>query len=294
MKIDGVVVLYNPDEKLLDNIESYINELSTLFIVDNTPNVDNTKKFEKNKKIKYIPLKENKGIAYALNVGAKEAIKDKADYLLTMDQDSRFRKGHFEKMVKMLNKVYQHSELATFLGITPNKIGVVSPFHVTKRTEKSVDLVKGVDYPLEVMCSGNLVNLDAYKKVDGFKEWMFIDCVDFEFCFNLQIHKYDIVRFNEIKLDHELGDTKRIEMLGKTLYSDNHSPIRWYYMSRNRRYIYDMYYDLFPEYCTALRKCTKKELIKIWLFENDKIKKTKAIIKGLKDYKKGVKGPGKF
>ena len=41
MKLAGVVVLYNPDQKVLDNISSYIDELDVLYLVDNS-NADTT------------------------------------------------------------------------------------------------------------------------------------------------------------------------------------------------------------------------------------------------------------
>lgn len=70
MKLAGVVVLYNPDQKVLDNISSYIDELDVLYLVDNS-NADNSK-FFLNDKFEYIPLLKNTGIAHALNVGAKK------------------------------------------------------------------------------------------------------------------------------------------------------------------------------------------------------------------------------
>ena len=74
------------------------------------------------------------------------------------------------------------------------------------------------------------------------------------------------------------------------VYTDNHNAMRWYYMSRNRNYIYDLYYSTFPGFCDYQKKCTKREFIKIWLYEKNKIKKTNAIIRGWWDYKHDVKG----
>ena len=151
MKIDGVVVLYKPDEGLIDNIKSYITELNKLFVVDNTPNKDHSSLFKGFKNIEYIPLNENTGIAHALNVGADKAIKDKADYLLTMDQDSRFREGEFARMINMLKSLYDNKDMSLFFGIDVDKIGVISPFHVTERSKGSVNFVRGIEFPMEVM-----------------------------------------------------------------------------------------------------------------------------------------------
>lgn len=285
MKYQGVVVLYNPEEKMLDNINSYIDYLDKLYVVDNTPNTDIGNRF-KNKKIKYIPLNENKGIAYALNVGAKEAIKDKADWLLTMDQDSNFEKGAVKDMIGFIELCHNDKKYVTnTIGRNYNELGIVSPFHVTVRSGKLKPT--GIEKPLLVMTSGNLVNLKAYKKVNGFKDWMFIDCVDFDFCLNLRNNNYEIVQLNDARLNHSLGDTIEKKFLNKIVYVDNHSAFRRYYITRNRHYLYDLYHKDFPLYCELELKRTRKELAKIWMFEKDKIKKTRAIFRGYRDYKKG-------
>ena len=285
MKIEGVVVLFKPEEKMFNNINSYINDIDKLYVVDNTPNADISGKFT-NKKIKYIPLKENKGIAYALNVGAKEAIKNGADWLLTMDQDSTFEEGAVSNMKKFIELYHDNEYMSKVIGTEFSKLAIVSPFHITERTK--LYQLTGIDRPLLVMTSGNLVNLNAYKKVKGFNEKLFIDCVDFDFCLNLRKNGYEIVQLNFAKLQHPLGDIIERKILNKIVYVDNHSAFRRYYITRNRHYIYDLYHDLFPVYTELELKRTRKELVKIWLFEKNKIKKTKAIYRGYRDYKKGI------
>ena len=83
------------------------------------------------------------------------------------------------------------------------------------------------------------------------------------------------------------------KVLNKTVYADNHSAFRRYFITRNRHYLYDLYHNDFPLYCDLEIARTKKELLKIWLLEKNKIKKTKAIYRGYRDYKKGIKGSGK-
>jgi len=54
-KIASVVVLYNPNKEVNENIQSYLHLTERLYIVDNSIN-DNSHLFTKNKKIKYIFL----------------------------------------------------------------------------------------------------------------------------------------------------------------------------------------------------------------------------------------------
>ena len=287
MKIDGVVVLYGNSDDVLNNINSYIKELNKSYVVDNTPNRDIAKLF-KSKKIEYVALGKNKGISYALNVGAKKAIEDGASWLLTMDQDSCFDKESFKKLISHLKDIKKNGIKFNKKNISYEQIGILSPYHKVKFNNNHKQ--KSVLSPLVVMTSGNLVNLEAYKKVKGYNEDFFIDCVDFDFCFKLRDNGYEILEFGDAKLNHGLGDIKEYSFLGKKLFVTNHNYIRRYYITRNRFYLNDLYKDKYPDYCRAELHCTKMEFIKIWLYEKNKIKKTKAVLRGYFDYKKGVVG----
>lgn len=288
MKICGVVVLYNPDDKVIDNMKSYLKPLDKLFIVDNSPVPNSNKEKFKDKKMEYISNNGNKGIANALNVGAKEAIKQKADWLLTMDQDSSFKEGAFEKMISFLNELKENQIMSEVLGLSYDKLGVLSALQRTGLNEN--DKLEGLDYPLVVMTSGNLINLSIYKEIDGFKDWFFIDAVDFEYCLNVKKNGYEVVQMNTAELNHNLGDIKRKKIFGKTVFVTNHSTTRRYYITRNRHYLYDLYNEDFLEYCALELNRTKHELLKIILFEEHKIDKIKAIYRGYRDYKKGKTG----
>ena len=52
VKIAGVVTLYNPTDDDIKNINTYIDDIERLYIVDNTEGKDNENRIPKNKKIK--------------------------------------------------------------------------------------------------------------------------------------------------------------------------------------------------------------------------------------------------
>lgn len=271
MKIAGVVVWYNPSNDDINNIKSYINEVDKLYIIDNTEGKKNNSKLISNKKIEYIYNNKNIGIASALNLAAQKAIKDNYKYLLTMDQDSKFINNNLKRLIDTVEKTDM------------KKIGIVSPWHKTKlKIEKPKE---EIDYPLDVMTSGNILNLEIYKKIDGFKDFLFIDGVDIEYCLNLKKHGYRIMRVNSVELEHDLGDIFYKKFFKKEFMCDNHNYIRIYYMARNYRYIRDNYKDVAPEFCNILVKI-KGLIFKIIFYEDDKYKKLKSIYIGIRDYKK--------
>ena len=127
----------------------------------------------------------------------------------------------------------------------------------------SVDIVvptNEYDSPFNVMTSGNVINLDAFKAVGGFSDEYFIDCVDFDFCAKLRQCGYQILRLNKIKLNHSLGKYKKKVIFGKAYTSFEHSALRRYYIVRNRLYFCNKFKDVFPEYCGLEKKCSRKEL----------------------------------
>ncbi len=67
--------------------------------------------------IKYYSMQGNKGIAAALNKGVHMAYKDGFDYLLTMDQDSKFNEGILNKYVKEAEKQFGMDEKIILCGI---------------------------------------------------------------------------------------------------------------------------------------------------------------------------------
>ena len=230
-------------------------------------------------KIEYIWNGENLGIASALNIAAKKAISEEFDWLLTMDQDSIFKENSFQFLVDYVNDNKDLSKLA-----------IVSPFHDTVLRDGHYPNPETVETPIIVMTSGNLVNLTAYKKIGGYKDWYFIDCVDFDFCLSLIREGYQIHQVNKSILIHELGHTEKKKFLGKTYFTDNHNYIRRYYIVRNRHYILDEFSKDFPDYCAAEKRCTKGEIKRIILFEKDKIRKLRYMLKGYRDYRKGITG----
>ena len=274
IKINGVLVLYNPEENFLLNIYSYINEIDKLYVVDNSENknLELIEKIEKIDKCHYIDNQGNKGIAHALNVGAKSAIDDGATWLLTMDQDSSFSQGSLNKLIEWIG------------SNNTDNIGIVSPMH--SKNELLIDINKNYI----TMTSGNLVNLMIFSKIGNFLEKLFIDSVDTEYCLRLKKFNYKIQRLSSVVLNHNLGNMKYYIFFNKKIAFTNHNYIRRYYMMRNRLYIWKEYSDVLPSFIERDKQQAIKEIFKVILFENAKFKKLFFTLKGYVDYKKSKFG----
>lgn len=275
MKIAAVVVFYNPTDKNIKYIDTYKKVIDKIYVVDNSD--DDLIRIKNNKKVEYIKLNNNEGIAKALNIGAKKAIEEKYEWLLTLDQDSKITSDNIEKMIDYLKS---HKNDKT--------IGLVSPYQDINTNEDKSKLE--VEEMIEVMTSGNIINLKAYQKIGGWKDWLFIDCVDTDYCMNLRKNNYQVLRLNNIVMKHELGNLKVHKLFNKEYPCFNHNPVRRYYIVRNNLYINELYKDIFPEYCKKLIRIQKGQVKRIIVFEHDKLKKLKMMYMGYKDYKRGIKG----
>lgn len=89
-KVICILVLYNPDENLLQKtIEAIINQTDAIWISDNSTNGYNIlKKIPQKSQIIYKKMSGNIGIAAAQNYGIKYAIEHHYDFLYFLDQDS--------------------------------------------------------------------------------------------------------------------------------------------------------------------------------------------------------------
>lgn len=271
--IDAVVVLYHPDESIIENIKTY-KEVNTIYAIDNSERYDDDliEKLKQFDNLIYINNHGNQGIASALNIGADEAIKNGVNWLLTMDQDSSFEENSLKILIDWI------------LNHDTSNIGIISPYHLTlnqanryKKEDKVVD-------ELTVMTSGNLLNLEAYKNIGKFEEKYFIDYVDHEYCLKLQANNYKIKVHKNSILIHALGDMSSKSIFGKNIVYTNHNYVRRYYITRNRLDVIRKYFFKYFIFSFKEMRAIFVEWIKIILFEQNKLKKQKSILLGIFDF----------
>ncbi|MDT3696288.1 MAG: glycosyltransferase [Ignavibacterium sp.] len=277
-KIAAVVTLYNPDLSVYENIITYANQVKVVYAVDNSDSEISDSILEKIKSIQnliYISESKNLGIAKSLNIGANFAMKANFDYLLTMDQDSKAS----EKMVNILLSVMS----------SHHKIAIAAAEHFNP----SFHHISGEFYCKDVlytMSSGNLLDLSIYNIVGGFKDELFIDYVDHEYCLRLNKLGYRVIITNDTLVFHTLGKSEKKKILGVNLYPTHHSPLRYYYRTRNRYYVNKLYISHFPKYVREDHKNQLREFIYLLFGEKQVLKKIKLILLGYLDYRRNKLG----
>lgn len=278
--IAAVVVLYNPDESFVDNIKSYLNQVSMLVIVDNSekPDLSVFDSLKENDKIKYIINHQNYGVAKALNEGIKLAAAAGYRWVLTMDQDSWFEKEMIENYLYTLNELINKEEIAV-IGPVFEKRPVIS---ITEKTKQVTSLIT----------SGSLVNAAVFNSIGGYNEKLFIDEVDHEYCYRVKLKGFDIIQVLNIYLNHSLGKEERVKTIlaRKNKLKSLHSALRLYYMVRNSCYVISIYKNDFPEEMKIKRKDVLVRIKNNLLYGPNKIKVLKYVVRGYFDFKRDKLG----
>lgn len=277
INVAGVIILYNPDQRVLGNIDACLRQVELLFIIDNssTENIRLREMYSGKAAAEYIFNNGNIGIAAALNLGALKALQKGFTHILTMDQDSLIPDG----MVK---------ELINIQMFYP-KAAMIAPYHVNPVHNK-LPADSNVHEAATVMTSGSLLNLEAYEKAGGFMEKLFIDYVDHEYCLRLIGCGYLVLQVNSLHMTHNLGSVTVCKVFAKEIYPTNHSPLRLYYRTRNRLLVRKLYGKMHPDYIKQDNKDFLVELFKIIVFEKQKMDKIRMILKGIIHYRRGLFG----
>ena len=218
--------------------------------------------------------KENKGLAYPDNQILNE-IYGNYKFLLLMDQDSSFYNNNFIKYKNLINDLQWENILALGCNLVN--------FNYNIDNDHVKIFVKQVD---RLINSGTIINVDLAKKIGGWNEDLFIDEVDFDFCYRGILRKNKLLQTNNaVCLRHSVGKPLKKRFIFKTYESMNHNYIRKYYIMRNRLYVWKRYHHIneknfFKNYLKANFNLVKE----IILIEDDKIMKLKYCYYGIRDF----------
>ena len=276
--IAALIITYNTVNEFSKNVLSLKKHVGEVIVVDNGSNKETLSMLRGLKEeITLIELNENKGIAYALNRGIEYAVNNDFQWVLTLDHDSTVSDSMISNMLSVYNSIDESEK---------EKIVMLTPKHVE---EKQMDVVSKSqenkwEYVLTEITSGALTKADFYKN-ELYDEKLFIDLVDHDYCLRINSMGYKIIRVNSAILIHNLGESIQKKILGITITPTNHSALRRYYMSRNRKYIWNKYRGTFKEWVIKDKIRFLNEIVKIIAFEDEKLNKLKMIKLGLNDYK---------
>ena len=239
-KVCACIITYNIDEKIKEVVNSIVNQVENVIIIDNGSNSRTIKilnEINKMDKVNLVFNKVNNGIAKALNQGVIFAKENKMDWIITLDHDSICDKNMIKNMLQVKNKYLES-----------NRIGILAPQVFETRKRKfisSKDNKKAYTEVKECIQSGALFNISVFDEVGYFNENLFIYHVDYDFCLRILEKGYRIIQCNSTILYHEEGYKIEKNFLGIKTFYNNYSSLSIYYITRNTVYmarVYSLWY----------------------------------------------------
>jgi rhamnosyltransferase len=291
-QLPALMVTYNPAPGLEQHLNDLYKEFDEIIIVDNGSHAEVRDILAKHVQqrgdaLKVIFNDQNLGVAAALNQGFSLAMELGYDKILTLDQDSLPEPGMKQALLIGFYNHPNREKLAVLAPVIFEKLTNHLATYLRARNKwffEHVHCRPGYLRNLTfVITSGSLYNLKIYRTIGPFREEFFIDAVDTEYCLRANQLGYEVSVVCSARLNHALGSRQKKLILGRKKYPTFHSPLRWYYISRNRVFMLGNYALRFPHWFFFEMSITLTWLGRMILFEDQRTLKSKAFFLGIWD-----------
>jgi rhamnosyltransferase len=270
-----IIVIYYPNFKELESLINRIKKECKKIVICN-----NSSFFLelKDKQIKIFNFLNNIGIAAAQNTGMEYSFKNGADFVVFFDQDTLPQKNLIDNLLKCYKE----------------DVGIITSLDYDrdtkeinyKRFKKGKQLFNNCFLITESLSSGSLISKKLYYTIGGMNEELFIDLVDFEYCWRAVYNGFEVLRNNEAVIYHRNGNGEK-DILGFKIKIS--APIRNYYQIRNYLLILRYPYVPLSKKVSFLIRAVIKTLFYPIIFRDGRLK---YILRGFID---GIKGKtGKY
>ena len=241
------IVAYNPSIERLHKLRECIQDESVaLCIIDNhSENSEEiSREFSDVDGVEVILNAHNRGVAAAVNQLVEHARSRGIPYVMSVDQDSLFDKGYARDMLNHFRALAaQQPQLAALGGkvfdIRKKRFERFVRFDMPwrKKTGEQQQLPPpyvSVDF---LITSGTILSVESVEQVGPMREDLFIDSVDLEWSFRARDLGWCLAGCDTSHIYQEIGiDAVHIPLLDIDVRI--HRPLRYYYMTRNRLFLY--------------------------------------------------------
>jgi rhamnosyltransferase len=269
VRVAAIIVAYKPSADFASRALAVSSQVDRVWVIDNADlrsypgyaMLDGTN-------ITHVRSGENIGLAAAQNVGVDLADGEGFQWILLLDQDTELP--------------------STFAGVAENAIAkadadptiaLFAPEYEDHgvRYKKAGDGYNAIQFAI---ASGALVRTSSYRSVGGMDARLFIDYVDYDFCFKLTLNHFRLLSL-PVTIRHTVGNLTKHRLLFWQVTTSNHAPRRLFSAGRNltiltRRYLGHRLVLLFLFWGVEFRR-----LMLIGIFESHARQKTTAFVRGV-------------
>lgn len=191
-----------------------------------------------------VALKDNIGLALALNIGLDRLLQQGWHQALLFDQDSAIGPDFCRGMRLAWQEAEQlHPGRTAAIGprLQDPRSGRQVPFRtfdqLLPRPERRMPEKPQLIEAGFLITSGSLLSLQAVRQIGTMKSDYFIDNIDLEWCFRALHHGFKLYGTDHSQLLHRIGEDSD-NLLVRSGLMVQHGPLRFYYSSRNRLDLY--------------------------------------------------------
>lgn len=299
--VAAILVTYNPDTDFAHRLDALLAQITRVVIVDNGSRESCLSSLEpyltRDSRVTIFRNKTNLGIATALNQGVGQLIEEGYRWALTLDQDSFPAGGMVSALCDRLAADPDSSRVA-MVGTNRRDPANPGAEHRWVRPKQHFPFFERVGCGFldargttAVITSGTLTNLQVFQEIGPFRDQLFIDLVDTEYCLRARRAGYRIIVACGANLIHRIGEKRTVSILGMGIVATHHAPVRRYYLFRNTVALMREYFRVCPHWIIYHALALGQILLGIVLLENRKFAALRACFLGIYDGVRGKTGP---
>lgn len=280
----------------LEMLKRQTRKLDEIIVVDNASS-DGTRELLASRypEVTVLNLPENRGVGGALAAGlAYTTTVKKHDWTWLLDDDSVPSPDGLEQLLRGLEDV----------GDRADDIAILAPLAVHEQTQLATPgyfwrnglrrastktIAQRISFVDIVISSGTLIRKESIDRVGLPRSDFFMDFVDHELCLRLRRHGFRIAVVAGCRLDHALGEPRKINFFGFQKSWTDHAPWREYYITRNEVFTIWTYYSDWRTKLSIIRRLLR-HAVGIVLFGERKFPCLAMIFRGFRDGRAGRLG----
>jgi rhamnosyltransferase len=264
VEVCAAIISYHPDAELQLAIEILRPQVGRMVVVDNHSSdseIQELRILAERYNFSLIENPDNYGIGRALNQSIAWAREyTSCEFILFFDQDSFVSESFVAEIVADYRR---HAESERIFLVMPTVVHRRSGVTYLQRMSQGKYLV--------AQTSGSLMPIQVFSDEGLYREDLFIDCVDYEFCLRVAAHGWRIAYCRAAVLYHEPGNAKQKTVLGiLRVTTTNYGSLRKYYLMRNGIWTIKTYCGLYPGWTCDHAYWLLKDMARTLFFEESK------------------------
>jgi len=289
-RLCAIVVTYRPDDGLPSRVAAIARQVAAVVVVDNRSDEDARRMVcdvaAAEPRVDTILNAENRGVAAALNQGLRWARARGYAWAVTLDQDT----VPMDRLVATLAAVYEDARSTKRVGMIGANYLDDEPGSERHRRRAGGVTGRGWIETPTVLTSGSAMSLRAYEAIGPFREELFIDHVDHEYCLRARARGFSVILAQEPLMLHRIGAARTHRLLGRALRAEHHAARRWYFKTRNLAVVVREYGRQEPRWALAASLWHLRTTVAMAIFEDDRMAKLREVAAGAWDGMRGRLG----